>query len=100
MGDEQPFDDRHNTPPQGPKISRPFESTLTDAAERIEAFKGSELSFSLPGDSRVITRLGRTSRAEFDRWETVDLLTLEAHLSHAARVVRLELSRRGTASSA
>lgn len=81
------FGEGSTPPPEAFKAPKPFGTVLTEAAEKIEAFKGSELSFSFPHTGGVFTRLARASVEDFGNLDLIDLLTLRAHLSEVSFLV-------------
>ena len=75
------------------KNTAPIGQVLADAAERIEAFKGSELSFSFPHTGGVFTRLARASLSDFEGLDLIDLRMLRAHLDEASFLVANAIAR-------
>lgn len=71
----------------------PFGDVLADAAAKIEAFKGSELSFSFPHTGGVFTRLSRASVEDFGNLDLIDLRVLRAHLEEASFLVANALAK-------
>lgn len=97
---EDAADARH-TPPLNPDYPHPAghvptlaeSDVLRIAQRRVEAFKGSELSFSFPHTGGVFTRLARAELSDFDGLELIDLRVLRAHLEEASFLVANALAR-------
>lgn len=89
------------TPPLSPDYPHPAghapaldaSAVLRIAQHKVEAFKGSELSFSFPHTGGVFTRLARAELSDFDGLELIDLRMLRAHLEEASFLVANAIAR-------
>lgn len=81
--EEQPYDDRHD-----PGLPEPAYRNVS-----AQASHSLELSFHWP-NGYVSPTLGRASVGDLRSIDTVDLMTLQAHLERAATVVRRAIEAR------
>lgn len=105
LGDPVTCTEDHNHPqdfPLPPLFTRqhladpqyaPTATSLNAAASMVEAFKGTELSFSFQHTGGVFTRLARAESSDFDGLELIDLRVLRTHLDEAMFLVNNAIAR-------
>ena len=96
--EEQPYDDRHNTPPASPGFALPTmdERRYPALTKNNNPSQVHGLSFSFDGISSWVD-IGRhfPEADALEDMHEVDLRTVLAHLDSAARAITRELETRG-----